>query len=270
MKLKFSKMQAAGNDFIIIDNRNKRIKTGYGKLAKKLCARKFSVGADGLILVENSGNADFRMVYFNSDGSPAGMCGNGARCVAYYSYLHCISNRFLALETSAGIIKAKITGKRVKIDMPALGDVRQDIKLRVDGKDLDASFINTGVPHTVIISKNTGQVDVAGLGKSIRFHTEFQPAGTNVDFVSVVDRHRIKIRTYERGVEEETYACGTGAVAGAVISGLKNMVVSPVECGTSGGETLVVYFRKKENGLITNVSLAGPVHRVFDGICCDE
>ena len=275
----FTKTVAAGNDFIIIDNRQKKLKSKlkytYSELAKKLCQRHFSIGADGLIILENPTDplkADFKMLYFNSNGSQAAMCGNGARCIAYYAYMNKIADREMQIETLSGIIKAKLTGTKVRILLPEPKDIKVDFSLKINSKELNVSFVNTGVPHTVIFVSELQSVDVKNLGRQIRYHKKFLPEGTNVNFVKVVSKHELKIRTYERGIEGETYACGTGAVASAVISGIKNLVKSPVKCKTSSGEILTVYFKATtQKGLLTpvyNVYLEGKVKIVFTG-CVD-
>ncbi|MDI6641670.1 MAG: diaminopimelate epimerase, partial [Elusimicrobiota bacterium] len=249
----------------------------YLKLAKKLCQRHFSVGADGLLIVENStcrGEADFKMLYFNSDGSQAAMCGNGARCVAYYAYINKIAERQMQFETLAGVIKAKVTGSKVRISLADPKDIKLDFSLKLDNKEFNVSFVDTGVPHTVIFVSELDGVDVKNLGKKIRYHEKFLPEGTNVNFVKVVNEHTLNIRTYERGIEDETYACGTGAVASAVIAAMKNLVKSPVRCRTTGGEILTVYFKvASKDELLTpvyDIHLEGKVKLVFTGTIIDK
>ncbi|MEW6041267.1 MAG: diaminopimelate epimerase [Elusimicrobiota bacterium] len=288
--INFTKMHGAGNDFIVIDNRSGLPVKNYPEFARKICERKFSIGADGLLLVEHSARADFKMVYYNSDGSRADFCGNGARCIAYYCFIKKIASRDMKFETDAGIVNAKVLdkkvnpaprsyglnivneGRRVKLQMPEPRDIRLDFNLKVIGRELKASFINTGVPHVVIFSSDVSRVDVQGLGRAIRNNPAFAPAGTNVNFVNVKNLNEIMLRTYERGVEGETYACGTGAVATAVIAGIKNLVKSPVNCITTGLEKLKVYFKltetEKTKDLINpvcDVYLEGRVTVSFEG-----
>ena len=276
MILNFTKMQSAGNDFIVIDNRHSGISRGYSKLAKKLCQRPFSIGADGLLVIEDSKTADFKMLIFNPDGSQAEMCGNGGRCIAYYAYLNKIAPRKMSFETLAGKISAEIKNREVKLQMTDPHNIRLNfqiplnpplIKGEIKKGDLkDVSFINTGVPHTVLFCSNLDAVDVNKIGRAIRYHSKFAPAGTNVNFVrkSKNSKNTLYVRTYERGVEQETYACGTGAVASAVIAGLKNIVSSPVKCRTSGGEILKVSFSISGKN-VHNVYLEGPVKVSFTG-----
>jgi len=274
--INFVKMHASGNDFIIINNLDKTFNFNYSKLAKKLCERKFSVGADGLLVLEKSKLSDFKMLYFNSDGSKATMCGNGARCIAYY-YSLIVKNktvRTLTIETLAGIIKAEIDYRKnintakVKIQLTEPKDIKLNFMLKVAGKKFNASFINTGVPHTVIFVKNISKINVDKLGRIIRNNIMFQPEGTNVNFVEVKNNNTLFVRTYERGVESETYACGTGITASSIIAGLNNFIKPPVKCITSIGEILKVYYNilKDKNFLtVSNVYLEGMVHISFSG-----
>ncbi|MEW6555755.1 MAG: diaminopimelate epimerase [Elusimicrobiota bacterium] len=239
--LNLTKMSGSGNNFIVIDNR-KPLVSNPSVFAKKYCRRE---DIDGLLLVEKSlrRNTDFRMVYYNSDGSHAAFCGNGARCIALFAYLNKISSAKMVFESDAGLINAEVKKKSVvKIKMPEPKNFGLDFLLKIAGKKFEASFADTGVPHTVIFVKDIKNVDVEHLGRAIRWHKRFQPSGTNVNFVKVLSRNKLQIRTYERGVEAETLACGTGVVASAIISILKKYVCSPVNVLTQGGETLKIYY----------------------------
>jgi len=256
----FLKMSGSGNDFIVIDNRKSVVKKP-AEFARRYCDRKFGAGADGLLLVEKSKNYDFKMVYFNSDGSRAAFCGNGSRCIALFAHINGIAGRKMSFESDAGIILAEIgRGNTVKVKMPDPKDIKLDFDITVDGKKYNASFADTGVPHTVIFVNNIEKTDVATLGRKIRWHKMFKPAGTNVNFVKLLGKNRISVRTYERGVEGETLACGTGTVASAVVSILKKYVVSPLSSTTRGGETLRVYYDGK------TAFFEGKVIDVFEGI----
>lgn len=268
-KIPFYKMSGSGNDFILIDNRNGLIKEDASKFAATVCRIKFSVGADGLILIESSNKADFRWRFYNSDGSEAEMCGNGGRCAARFAYIKEIAKENLSFETKAGIIKAEVRGRRVKLAMLEPKDLRRNIEIPVDERIRVLSFINTGVPHAVKIVPNVENFDVVGIGRKIRYHKEFQPAGTNVDFVQMVDEHNILMRTYERGVEDETFACGTGAVASALITSLGGQVKSPVSVKTRGGEILNIYFRIDHTGF-KDVYLEGDTAVVCNGEIWEE
>ena len=261
----FSKMSAGGNDFIIIDNRQNILEPKRAKeCAQKVCRRKLSIGADGLILIEDSEKADFKWRFFNSDGSEAEMCGNGGRCVARLSYLKGIAPHMLTFETLAGIIKAEVLGERVKLQLPLPHNLTCDRKLVLDGKCYHVDTITVGVPHVVMCVEDLSKCEVVKLGKMIRFSEYFKPAGTNVNFVSIKDESTIAIRTYERGVEDETLACGTGAVASALIANEKKGVESPVAALTQGGEILTVYFTK-EKQVLKEVFLEGSANLIYEG-----
>jgi diaminopimelate epimerase len=254
-------MQAGGNDFVVLDNRKsvltdrqsvltdrkKNLPKNYSKLAKRLCANKFSIGADGLLILENSkrGNAHFRMLYFNADGSEASFCGNGASCLSLFAYEKKIAPARMNFLSKSGIVSAIVEGKKVKLKMPNPRGLNLDFSLDVDGKTYLLSFLDTGVPHTVNFVPDIEKTDVRNLGRKIRYHQFFKPEGTNVDFVQVKDRKTILIRTYERGVENETLSCGTGVVASAIITGVKNLVSPPVNILTRSGEILKVYYQLK-------------------------
>jgi diaminopimelate epimerase len=246
-RIHFYKMTGAGNDFILIDNRKKLVDSDHCRdLVRQACRHKLSVGADGMILIENDPEVDFKWRFFNADASEAEMCGNGARCAARFAHLTgIVQTPQIAFRTLAGIIKAELIGDRVKVQMTAPHDLRTDLKPEAEGLSFDVDFINTGVPHAVIFAANETEleaVDVQRWGHALRFHPQFQPAGTNVNFVWVRDPHHIVVRTYERGVEGETLACGTGSIASSLIAAARGRVASPVEVLTRGGESLAVYF----------------------------
>ncbi|MDD5687731.1 MAG: diaminopimelate epimerase [Elusimicrobia bacterium] len=265
MNVNFTKMSGSGNDFIVIDNREKIVKNP-SDFAKKYCHRKFGIDADGLLLVEKSKTADFKMRYYNSDGSFASFCGNGSRCIALFAYLKKIAPQKMRFDSDADIISAEIVSSckeefcyDVKVKMPQPKDIRQDLNVNVENKIFKVSFINTGVPHAVIFVKNIKDIDVNDLGKKIRWHKEFKPEGTNVNFVQVTNKSSLHVRTYERGVEAETLACGTGVVASSVISILKEYVSSKVNVLTQGGEILKVYYEEGK------IHFEGKVSSIFEG-----
>lgn len=267
--VEFYKISAAGNDFIMVDNRKRIVPRNVSQIAARWCDRKFSVGADGLILLEESKKAGFRMRYFNSDGSPAAMCGNGGRSFARFAHLLGAAPKKMTFETDAGLVKAEILGRNVKLWLYEPKDARLDFTLKVERREFDVSYIDTGVPHTVIFVNDIDKADVVSIGRMVRYHREFAPAGTNVDFVKKKDNHTIYVRTYERGVEDETLACGTGVTASAIIAGLRGSVVPPVDCITRGGYKLRVSFTLNEAGdflsPVSNVSLEGPAEVAFRG-----
>ncbi len=247
--LPFTKMSASGNDFILINNWSLSLTPKEGSfLASRLCRRAFSVGADGLILIEppRSVEAQFSWRFYNADGSEAEMCGNGGRCAARFALLEGLASESLAFDTLAGLVRAEVSGSRVKIQLTEPKDLIFDLNIKIDEQEWSLSYINTGVPHAVIFWEKIEEAPVESLGRAIRLHQRFAPAGTNVNFVSKEGK-ALKVRTYERGVEAETLACGTGAVASAIIAALKGLVSPPVEIITSGNEILKVYFSLEGN-----------------------
>lgn len=246
-RIPFFKMTGTGNDFILIDNREGLLNADHCQnLVRQACRRKLSVGADGMILIERDPEVDFKWRFFNADASEAEMCGNGARCAARFAYLTgIVAQPRMAFRTLAGILKAEISGSRVKVQMTQPHSLQTDIHLEVNGNFFDLDFIDTGVPHVVCFAANAQALestDISNWGRALRFHPHFQPAGTNVNFVCLQDAHHLAVRTYERGVEGETLACGTGAIASSLISAVRDRVVSPVEVHTRSGETLTIYF----------------------------
>ncbi len=277
-RIRFTKMTGSGNDFIIIDNRNLRLDKEQGRrLAQFACRRKISAGADGLILLENDPEVDFRWLFFNADGSEAEMCGNGARCAARFAFLNgFIHKEHLSFRTLAGIIQAQILGERVKVRMTEPHSLRSDISIDIDNRPVNVHFINTGVPHTVYFAESESELrdfDVFETGHAIRFHPYFQPAGTNANFAFVHGPHNISVRTYERGVEAETLACGTGSIATALVSAAMNLALSPVDMLTLSGETLVIHFDKflqEDRISFSNVYLEGDAKIVYEAELWDE
>jgi diaminopimelate epimerase len=269
-KIPFVKMSGTGNDFILIDNRQKILDADrWGDFVRRVCTRKVSVGADGLVLVEPSNRVDFRWRFFNSDGSEAEMCGNAGRCAARFAVLKGIATQRLSFETAAGVISAEVYGRRVKLQMIQPFGMELDLRITVDGQVHLLHFINTGVPHAVEIVEEVSRVAAEDLGRRIRFHPRFQPSGTNANFLQPIDRSHLRVRTYERGVEEETLACGTGAVAGALIAAAKGLAGSPAAVETTGGEILTIYFQRKGEGF-EHVFLEGDTRLVYEGNLWEE
>jgi diaminopimelate epimerase len=271
----FAKLSGTGNDFIIIDHREPFIpESDQSEFARLVCRRRFSVGADGLILIENSEKADFRWQFYNADGSRAEMCGNGARCAARFAYEKDIAPAAMRFETTAGEIEAFVLsagGESVKIRLTAPEDLRLNIPVSLGSVEQTLHFINTGVPHTVLLVNDAGMVPVADWGRKVRFHEMFQPAGTNANFTQVLPGDTLMVRTYERGVEGETMACGTGAVASALIAVLLEQANPPVTVITSGGEKLTIHFSirlegsKRRLDLAAGIFLEGPAHETYEG-----
>ncbi len=262
--LKFTKAVATGNDFVIIDNREALVKD-LPSLAKSVCDRKRSIGADGLLVVEKSKKSDFRMRIFNSDGSEAQMCGNGSRCISLYAVKTKIAKADMTIETLAGELKARVDGDMVKVMLTEPKDIRWNLCLMIHKCPYKLTFLNTGVPHVIHFVEDLDKVDVKNLGSHLRNHGEFAPEGTNADFVQIGPKNSIKVRTYERGVEDETLACGTGSVASALISAEREGMTSPITVETRSGEKLKVYFSKID-GNFKDVYLEGNAKLVYEGV----
>jgi diaminopimelate epimerase len=268
--IEFYKMSGSGNDFIIIDNRDLSLNVGdLPMFARKVCARKISVGADGLFLIEPSNTVDFKWQFFNSDGSMAEMCGNGSRCVARYAYLKGIASKKMSFETLAGIISAEVNDDVVKVRLTDPSPVLSIGVLIFEDGQFVLDFVDTGVPHAVTFVDNLETCTVFEWGRKIRRHEYFQPRGTNANFAMVIDRHKIRVRTYERGVEEETLACGTGDVASVLAAASRGLVDSPVDVLVQSGETLRIYFTKKGDRF-GEIYLEGKVKIIYHGFLFEE
>lgn len=266
--IKFTKAVATGNDFIIVDNRLSAVGYRLPELASRLCSRKYSIGADGLLVIEGSKRSDFKMRIFNPDGSEAEMCGNGSRCVALYAVSKKIARPEMTIETIAGILNAAVKGDLVKVRLTEPKNIKWNFCLTIEKCPYKLSFIDTGVPHVVHFADELDKIDVKNLGSHIRNHGEFSPDGTNADFVKIIDKKNISIRTYERGVEDETLACGTGAVASAIIAAETEKMGSPITVETRSGERLKVYFDIVD-GNFKNVYLEGKAKLVYEGVIDD-
>lgn len=263
----FEKMSGTGNDFIVVDNREGLIASkDQAELAKKLCRRKFSLGADGLILLRNTDEADFAWDFYNADGSVAEMCGNGARCAARFAYRHGFGEKKMRLKTLAGIIETEICDPQevVKVRLTKPFDFRLDLSLSLGDVEYPVAFVNTGVPHAVIFVDQQ-DIPVKKWGRKVRFHQLFEPQGTNATFVLVTGKNSLKARSYERGVEDETMACGTGAVAAALFASLFKGMDAPVAVETSGGDILTIHFDLEDGPVADNVYLEGPTRIICSG-----
>ncbi len=282
--LKFTKMNGAGNDFVMLDNRDHSLALEKSAI-ERICDRHRGVGADGLLVVEPAQNgADFRMRYYNSDGGEAEMCGNGARCFARFAQRVAGKSGDVSFETIAGVIRAKMIGENVRIQMSEPHSLALNQSLSAGTARIAVHSLSTGVPHAVVfvgdsaapserasthpllhsLRENLDAVDVRTLGNALRFHPHFAPKGTNVNFVTQTGQDAIAIRTYERGVEDETLACGTGVVACALIFGELAAAASPVKVKVRGGDTLEVAW-EKSGDTWRNVTLTGPADFTFDG-----
>jgi diaminopimelate epimerase len=262
--LRFSKMNGAGNDFVMIDNRLGDLHLAPDQIAK-ICDRHRGVGADGVLVLERASNgADFRMRYYNADGGEAEMCGNGARCFARYASHIAGPKEKLSFETPAGVIGATLQDELVRLEMSEPRDLRLGITVPLPERQVPAHFVNSGVPHVVVPVDDLENADVRGLGAAIRRHEMFAPKGANVNFLKERGERQIAIRTYERGVEGETLACGTGVVASALVFAALKNVNGPIGVLVRGGNELQVGF-DKTGDQFSNVTLTGPADFVFEG-----
>ena len=265
--VRFWKLEGAGNDFLGLDGRAGGFKLKRQQIAD-LCDRRRGVGADGVLVVEKPKvrGADFRMRYYNSDGGEAEMCGNGARCFALLA--RAVSGRKgneLRVQTQAGLLTLRTSGQEVQVSMTEPTKLRLGRKLVVAGRKLAVDFLNTGVPHAVLFVRSVRSIDVAKQGRAIRYHSAFAPSGTNVNFVEIGRGNRIHVRTYERGVEGETLACGTGVAASSILSNLRRGLRSPILVTTRGGDHLRVGF-SMVNGQARKVTLQGLARIVYTGV----
>ncbi len=274
----FTKMSGAGNDFILFDLKNNpELKLNAGNI-KSLCDRRNGIGADGVITISDSEKYNFEMMYFNADGSTGSLCGNGSRCAIKFAELTGrLKNGKADFISNNKFYKGEVIKRdQIKFYLDSPTDIKYNFNLNVFNQTIKADFINTGSPHVIIDITNIprdnkkennfsdlNDVPVFRLGREIRYHNEFVPDGTNVNFMAL-NKENVLIRTYERGVEDETLSCGTGSVATAIIASIKYKISPPVNMLTRGGDLLIVDFALK-NDLIENVSLTGPVKQTFSG-----
>lgn len=266
MTLDFVKMTGAGNDFILADNREGRVHLTREQVAR-LCHRQFGIGADGLMLLapDPGGAADWAWQFWNSDGSDAEMCGNGARCFArYVQQVTGWSRPDMTFSTAAGIIRATFDGERVTVTLTRPHSLRLRETVPTSRGELEVSSLNTGVPHAVTFVPDADQAMVQSLGAELRWHDHFKPRGTNVNFAQLLGPGAIRVRTYERGVEGETLACGTGVSASALVAAAQHGFASPVRVQVQSGDQLEVAFTRR-NGDFDDVRLTGPATFVFEG-----
>jgi len=265
MNLAFTKMNGAGNDFILVDNRSGQIRLSSDQIVR-LCHRQRGVGADGLFLLApaRQGQADWAWEFYNSDGSTAEMCGNGARCFARFIQKVAGAKEQTSFETGAGVIKAVFDGALVTVSLTAPKDLRLAESILLANGAAEVHSLNTGVPHAVLFVKDADKAMVQPVGSELRFHKHFAPKGTNVNFVQLRGPNSIRVRTYERGVEGETLACGTGVTASALIAARLHDFTSPVQVQVQGGDVLEVRF-ERDGDAFKNVSLKGPADFVFEG-----
>jgi diaminopimelate epimerase len=258
-------MNGAGNDFVLVDNRARDLALTRDQIVR-LCDRHRGVGADGVILLETcrSGAADWAWDFYNSDGSMGEMCGNGARCFARFVQKITDSARDFTFETVAGVVSASFQGQLVTVNLTEPSDLRPGGAIALSTGPQEVHFVNTGVPHAVLFVPDADKAMVSELGPEIRRHPYFGPRGANVNFVQITAPNQIRVRTFERGVEGETLACGTGVSASALISARAHGFSSPVRVRVQGGDTLEVSFAR-EKDRFSNVRLTGPADFVFEG-----
>lgn len=257
--MNFTKLSGLGNDFILFDNRDKRFSGEERDFFKEICQRGLSVGADGVILLEESAVADFKYRHFNADGSVAEMCGNGARSICYYVVQRKIAPAQLSFEVEGVLYRAEVMGDQVRLEMPPPEILEFNPGIVSEPELKEGGYVKVGVPHFVVFVEDVNQIDVLKLGEKYRHHAYF-PAGTNVNFGQILNENTIRIRTYERGVENETLACGTGSTSTAIIAAQQFQMDTPITVKTNGGD-LVLDWRPN----YTPVYLQGPAKIVYEG-----
>jgi diaminopimelate epimerase len=262
----FYKLSGAGNHFVLLDVRDGYPRMRRGTLVRTLCMNAFSIGADGVLFVEQSSDAHFRVLYYNADGFEASMCGNGIRCAARFAHQNRIAPASMRIETACGIVRAHVKSRSVEVGMGRPTGLKRDVSVSTTFGSMSGDVVNTGVPHFVtrVTAFEWRGLDVETLGRAIRRHRTFRPDGVNVDFVRVCSEGPVQLRTYERGVEAETLACGTGAVAAAFCLAERGLVKSPVRLLTRGGDVLTARLHGSATAL-SNIWLVGPAQVVYEG-----
>jgi len=262
--LEFSKLSAAGNDFILFDNRSSNFAGDESDIFHRICKRRIAVGADGILLLEKSDDHDFSMRYYNADGSLGEMCGNGARAAAYYAYMNGIASGSMKFDVLGVVYKARVMDEGIELGMPP--PVKFEMKPGVnDMVNLqEGAYLDVGVPHYVLFAEDIDRLNVIDIGRFYRYHDSFQPKGVNVNFVQIIDEHNLRIRTYERGVEDETLACGTGTISSAMTAFTQHGIRPPVHVETRGGH-LIVSFKSD----FQDLTLTGPAKIVYKGKIID-
>jgi diaminopimelate epimerase len=262
--ISFTKASGAGNDFVLLNNITGDTGVNFARFAVAVCNRHFGVGGDGLLVLGKSNRADFTMLYYNADGSSGGMCGNGGRCIARFALMEGVAGKIQRFEALDHIYDAEVGERSVRLHMKDPVDLRRGLVFSPGEKQMRGAFIDTGAPHAVIFEDDLEGLDVMKFGSAIRRDPRFSPAGTNVNFIRIRDGSTVELRTYERGVESETLACGTGSVASALIASDLHALTSPVTVAVLSGERLRVHFRKTGAGW-TDVFLEGSAHILFTG-----
>lgn len=259
----FSKFSGSANDFIILDNRAGVFSESASFLAQRLCARRYSIGADGLILVENSNKASVRVRYFNPDGGEFNTCGNGGRCAARFAHLSVITGRRMTIETNAGVIEAEVVGNSVKIKFVPPSRVQLYVPVELDHRIIKGHVVRLGDPHFVVFATNLRKHSIVPFARRLRYHQAFAPDGTNVHFLEPVSRNTVRIRSYERGVETETLACGSGCISSAISLHASGLADPPITFEPQSGIPLIVHFQK--GGSYQDLYLEGDARLVYRG-----
>lgn len=267
-KISFSKLSASGNDFIVIDNRKGIFSETAGELATRVCARRYSVGADGLILVQNSERASIRVRYFNPDGSEFETCGNGGRSAVRFAYLSGMCDSKMTIETNVGIIDAEVAGDMVKLKFVGPSEVRLNQKLVVHGKEMIGHYVKLGDPHFVIYPNEFPTGTIVPLAREIRYHETLAPGGANVHFIDVLSRQKLRIRTYEKGVEDETLACGSGCISASIATFLQKQTDPPITFEPYSGIPVKVHFQP--GGDFQDLYLEGDARLIYHGELSSE
>ncbi|MBA3239438.1 MAG: diaminopimelate epimerase [Parachlamydiaceae bacterium] len=264
MLLKFSKYSGCGNDFILIDNRTSFFPIEKAPIVQKLCKRCTGIGADGVILLEDSLHSDFRMRIFNADGTEAEMCGNGIRCLMKFVQDLGVKQKNIIFETFLRPLAVSIKGDLVSVEMGLPFDIKYDIPLKIEGEGYKVHYINTGVPHIVLLTEALENFELSGLGPKFRHHIQFAPQGANLNVTQLMPNGELWNRTFERGVEGETQACGTGCAAVAVIANKYLGICSPIKVRTRSLELIEISIAH-EGPDIKTLTMTGPAAKVFAG-----
>ena len=264
MVVPFTKMHGAGNDFILLDDRGLSIPWHDHFLMAALATRRTGIGAEGIILIQPSQSADFRFLFLNPDGTEAALCGNGLRCAAAFAHEIGAAPEDMRIETARGIVRAELVPSGVKLHLPDPGARAYGMQVALPGRRVHGHFVNSGVPHFVVPVENINDIDVLAEGRALRQHPDFAPEGTNVDFAVFSPPNRVSMRTYERGVEDESGACGTGAVACAVVGVECFDLCLPVRVRTFYGFDLTIDGEWRNSQCVAP-TLTGPAQTVFNG-----
>jgi diaminopimelate epimerase len=265
LSLTFVKASGAGNDFVLLDNMDHNLTLDQPSLAQTLCDRHLGIGADGMIVLEPSSRGDFRMMYYNADGSYGGMCGNGGRCAVLVALKRGLTSSTFSFEAVEHLYTGSVRSNVVRMQMKTPYDIRRPVTITVGVSGVyECHYLDTGSPHVVCFVDSVHRINVVEVGRALREHAAFAPGGANINFLQVTDGNTIRMRTYERGVEAETLACGTGALACSIVASRLRDVRSPVNVLTTSGACLTVHFARGPEGF-TKLELEGPADILFEG-----